>query len=127
MTVQRRTVLEVVLERDDHPTADQVYEAVLARLPRISRTTVYRVLDRLAELELIRRVHHPRASSRFDGKIHRHHHLVCLQCNKIFDYEDAALDAIPWPQKKPHGFEISDFSVQFIGICPDCRKKEEDQ
>lgn len=122
LTVQRRTVLEEVLRRDDHPTADQVYAAVLDRLPRISRRTVYRVLDTLVEMGLIRRVHHPGAATRFDGIIRRHHHLVCSRCNRIVDLENSELDKLPLPGGRPQGFEIHDFSVQFIGICRDCRK-----
>ena len=122
LTEQRRTVLEVVLRREDHPTADQVYEAVQARIPRISRRTVYRVLDTLAEMGLIRRVHHPGAATRFDGKTHRHHHLVCIRCNRIVDLESSSLDEVPLPKGKPQGFEIHDFSVQLIGMCRDCRK-----
>ena len=83
VTTQRRVILEAVLQRDDHPTADQIYEAVQDRIPQLSRTTVYRTLDTLLELGVIRRVHLTGATGRFDGKIRRHHHLVCMQCNKI--------------------------------------------
>ena len=51
LTVQRRVILEAVLQRDDHPTADQIYEAVQERIPQLSRTTVYRVLDALLDWE----------------------------------------------------------------------------
>jgi Fur family transcriptional regulator, peroxide stress response regulator len=122
LTNQRRTVMEVLLERTDHPTADQVYTAVHARIPRISQRTVYRVLDTLVEIGLVRRVHHPGTSVRYDAKIDRHHHLVCLQCNRIVDFDCPALDVVSLPKGKPQGFEIADFSVQFMGTCPDCRK-----
>jgi Fur family peroxide stress response transcriptional regulator len=125
-TTQRRTVLEVLLERGDHPTADQIFEAVKVRNPRIARRTVYRVLDALAELGLIRRVHHPGAAARFDAKTYRHHHLVCIRCNKIVDLESPDLDSIPLPKGKPHGFDVRDFSVQLMGICPECRKRKRD-
>jgi Fur family peroxide stress response transcriptional regulator len=124
LTNQRRTVLEVLLQRSDHPTADQIFEAVQERSPQIARRTVYRVLDMLAELGLIRRVHHPGATTRFDGKTHRHHHLVCIRCNKIVDLENHSFDEISLPKGKPLGFEIQDFSVQFMGTCPDCRGKK---
>ena len=124
LTNQRRTVLEVLLQRNDHPTADQVFEAVKDRSPQISRRTVYRVLDTLVELELIRRVHHPGAVARFDAKIHRHHHLVCIRCNKIVDMESAELDNIALPRGKPCGFEVCDLSVQLLGICRECRKEQ---
>ena len=122
VTSQRRTVLEVLLRRSDHPTADQIYEAVQACIAQISRRTVYRVLDTLVEFGLIRQVHHPGATVRFDGMISRHHHLVCIRCHKIVDLESSTLDKVSLPPSKQQGFAIHDFSVQFMGVCPDCRK-----
>jgi Fur family peroxide stress response transcriptional regulator len=121
-TTQRRTVLEVLLQRSDHPTADQIFEVVRVRNPRIARRTVYRVLDDLAQLGLIRRVHHPGAAARFDAKTYRHHHLVCIRCNKIVDLESPDLDSISLPKGRPHGFDVCDLSVQLMGICQECRK-----
>ncbi len=122
LTHQRRMIMEVLLQRVDHPTADQVFETVRDRSPQVSRRTVYRVLDTLAELGLIRRVHHPGATARFDAKTHRHHHLVCIRCNTIVDLENTQLDNIPLPKGNFHGFDVNDYSVQLMGICPDCRK-----
>ncbi len=124
LTTQRRMVMEVLLELGDHPTADQVFETVQGRSPQISRRTVYRVLDTLAKLGLTRRVHHPGATARFDAKTHRHHHLVCTSCNKIVDFESPDLDAVALPQGGPQGFDVSDFSVQLMGRCPECRKRK---
>ena len=121
-TVQRRVVFQAVLERDDHPTADQVLEMVKDRVPGISRTTVYRVLDTLAQMGVIRRLHHAGVSSRFDGKIHRHHHLVCKMCRKVIDLEDKKLDRTSVSHVNSEGFEIEDFSVHLIGTCSACRQ-----
>lgn len=123
LTAQRRTVLEVLLQRSDHPTADAVYEVAVERIPGISRRTVYRVLDTLVEWGIIRRVHHPGAAVRFDARTDRHHHLVCLHCHKILDFENADLDQLPLPRGKLHGFTVSDYSVQLMGVCPDCRAR----
>lgn len=124
LTTQRRLVLELLLQRTDHPTADQILAAVQERNPEISRRTVYRVLDMLAELGLIRRVHHPGAAARFDAKTIRHHHLVCTRCNKILDLESPELDNLTLPRGKLQGFDVSDFSVQLMGTCPECRKEK---
>jgi Fur family peroxide stress response transcriptional regulator len=123
VTMQRRVILETILQRDDHPTADQIYDAVQEQIPQLSRTTVYRVLDTFLELGVIRRVHHTGAMARFDGMIRRHHHLVCTHCNKIIDFDDESLDQLPLPKRKLQGFEVKDFSVQFSGVCADCRKQ----
>ena len=122
LTVQRRVVLQAVLERDDHPTADQILEVVKGRVPGISRTTVYRVLDTLADMGVIRRLHHAGASARFDGKIHRHHHLICKKCHKVIDLEDEKLDRLRVSHVSTEGFEIEDFSVHLIGTCSACRQ-----
>jgi Fur family peroxide stress response transcriptional regulator len=121
LTVQRRVVFQAVLERDDHPTADQVLEMVTNRVPGISRTTVYRVLDTLAGMGVIRRLQHAGASARFDGKIHRHHHLVCKICQKVIDLEDEKLNRIRVSHVSAEGFDIEDFSVHLVGTCSACR------
>lgn len=124
VTVQRRAILEEVLRRDDHPTADEVHEAVRDRLPQVSRTTIYRVLDALVDMGLIRRLRQTGAA-RFDRNIDRHHHLICTRCGNVMDLEDRALDQLPLPNRKLHGFKIDDFSVQFSGTCSDCQKRKE--
>lgn len=123
LTVQRRAILTAVLGRDDHPTADQVHVLVKRGIPGLSRTTVYRVLETLVGMGLIRQLHHPGASARYDGKIVRHHHLVCTHCHKVIDVENPALDELNLTLTKKHGFEIQDYSVHFIGICAKCRPK----
>ncbi len=122
VTVQRRAILEAVLRSDEHPTADQVFEVVGERVPGVSRTTVYRVLETLVELGVIRRLHHPGPAARFEGKIGRHHHLICRKCNAVIDVEHAALDELPLPNVADKGFEIDDFSVHFTGLCAKCRE-----
>ncbi len=123
LTVQRRAILRAVLERDDHPTADQVHERVREQLPGLSRTTVYRVLEMLVEMGLVRRLHHPGASTRYDGKTHRHHHLVCLRCHAVVDVDEPAIDELNLMLSKKHGFEIQDYSVHFSGLCAACRRR----
>jgi Fe2+ or Zn2+ uptake regulation protein len=53
----------------------------------------------------------------------RHHHIVCVRCDKLVDYEDATLNDLPMPDARSRGFEVNDYSIQFRGICADCRKK----
>ena len=123
LTVQRRDILRTILERDDHPSADQVYEAVKGRIPGLSRTTVYRVLDTLVELGAVRRLHHPGSGARFDGKLQRHHHLVCRKCGCVIDIDNAGLDRLKVPAGQRHGFQIEDYSVHFTGLCQECRRQ----
>jgi len=127
LTIQRRAVFQAVVERDDHPTADQIFEAVNERIPGISRTTVYRVLDTLLDLGVIRRVQCTGIPIRFDGSTHRHDHVICQRCGRVADVEIAGLDALPLPEGKPAGFQIHEYSVQFTGTCAECQEPQEEK
>jgi Fur family peroxide stress response transcriptional regulator len=125
LTEQRQTVLEEVLELDNHPTADRVHEAVARRDPGVSRATVYRALESLARIGVITKACHPGKAIRYDSRTETHHHLVCLRCDEVIDITDERLDALPVPDTSPYGFEVSDFRVQLRGICRRCRELEE--
>jgi len=126
VTVQRRVVLEELLESSTHPTADQIQRGVQRRIPGISQTTVYRVLELLVELDLARKTCSPGTACRYDGRTVRHHHLVCLSCDRIVDHDDPALNDLPFPDRGSTGFELREYSVQFLGTCPDCLNAPKD-
>lgn len=119
MTLQRRAILEVLAERVDHPTADEVLEELERRIDGVSRATVYRMLETLVQHGLLVRVCHPGAAARYDVKLHRHHHLVCDVCGRITDVEAPSLDGLMLPQA-PEGFRVRDFSVHIRGLCKRC-------
>lgn len=124
LTLQRRVILEAMLLRDDHPTAEQVHEALQAHAKGISRATVYRTLNSLVELGAIGRAHQLGAATRFDANAGHHHHLVCVQCNRVTDYTDARLDDLPLPDTVRNGFRTMDYSIHFNGLCPVCQEAE---
>jgi len=120
VTLQRRAVFDEILDRRDHPTADQVFDVLSRRLGGISRATVYRALDTLVDLGLVRRMAHADAVARFDPLTERHHHLVCDRCGKVVDLPDDSIPRVA-PPKAPPGFTIRDYTVHFTGICSNCR------
>ena len=126
LTVQRRMILEALLRREDHPTVDRIFEDVRKRVPGVSRTTVYRVLETLVKVGVARKVSHPQATARFETKTERHHHLVCLRCEKVVDLEDSSLNRVPLPDVRLHGFDIEDYSIYFRGLCSSCARKSFD-
>ena len=125
VTIQKRAILEAVLELDNHPTADQVHAFVTHEKPDVSRTTVYRALEGFARLGLITKACHPGSATRYDRNVDIHHHLICLYCDTVIDISDTGLDRLTVPDTSGFDFEVQDFRVQLRGICGRCRKKEQ--
>lgn len=123
LTAQRRAIFEVLAGRTDHPTADQIWEAARERMPELSRTTVYRVLDTFVRLGVATKTPHLGTSVRFDPRTERHHHAVCVVCERVVDVESARLDRIRLPDGEEIGFEIDDYSVHIRGICANCKRR----
>lgn len=123
-TVQRRLILETVLDLGTHPTCDEIHAAVAARQAGVSRATVYRNLESMVEMGIVTKASHPGSSARFDGRTERHHHLVCVRCDRMIDISDERLDALPVPDTTALGFSVSELSVQLRGVCRQCREEE---
>jgi len=127
LTSQRRIILQSLRGREDHPTAEQVYDSVRHRLPGLSRATVYRVLDVLVQAGALRKLFHPGAVVRFDPVTDRHHHLVCQICGTLLDIEASAVPGIRFRELQQPGFTITDYTVNFIGICSTCQESSNKQ
>jgi Fur family peroxide stress response transcriptional regulator len=127
LTPQRRAILRAVVELDDHPSADRVHAALRSRRLRVSRATVFRTLESLARKGVLRKASHAGGSVRYDGRPERHHHLVCVRCDRIVDFVDVDLDAVSFPDTRRLGFQVLDLQVELRGICRHCRKQEDER
>lgn len=120
MTRQRQVILEVLREKNNHPSADELYERVRTRLPRISLGTVYRNLEVLCELGQIQKLELSGSLKRFDGTPHKHYHIRCLRCDRVDDAPVAPLNRIEDELYGATVFEIISHNLEFTGYCPDC-------
>lgn len=123
-TIQNELVLDAVKQLQNHPTADEVYELVQATHPNISKGTVYRNLNRLAEEGKIRKIEIPDGPDRFDHDCTNHYHVRCCKCGRAFDVDMETVSDLTQKVKNTHGFEFLDYDIIFKGICPDCRKND---
>jgi len=123
-TKQRQVILEELRKVTSHPTADKIYQMVRQRLPRISMATVYRNLEMMAETGQIQRLPVPDGPMSFDGDISDHHHIRCRECGRIYDVpKDMSVDVeVPDNLGLRTGFDGVEYSLQFTGVCPDCKK-----
>ena len=119
-TIQRTLVLDAVNRLKSHATADEIYEAVVQTHPRISRATVYRNLNQLADDAEIQKLEMPDGPDRFDHILQRHYHAKCSRCGRVFDVEMDYMEDIIRLVKDAHGFAIDGHNLVFTGVCPSC-------
>ncbi len=122
-TKQRQVILEELQKLESHPSAAALYETVRGRLPNISLGTVYRNLELLAEMGMIRKLHIGQAEARFDARTEAHYHVSCVECGRLDDVEDVSPGLVDDSIKSTKGFEIIGHHLQFFGRCPDCRAR----
>ena len=123
MTRQRRVILEELRKVKTHPSADEIYEIVRKRLPRISLGTVYRNLEKLSESGDIQKLEPGCSLKRFDGDPTDHCHIRCVRCDRIADAPMAPDLEIDLARVNSTDFEIIGHRLEFLGVCPICSAK----
>jgi Fur family ferric uptake transcriptional regulator len=125
MTPQRKIILEEIANTNTHPSADEIYELVRRRLPRISLGTVYRNLEVLCECGLIRKMDLGDGHWRFDGNAESHYHVRCTSCGRITDLYMEELCDFENIIRQQTGYEGVGHRLDFYGLCPVCKRERE--
>lgn len=126
LTPQRKVIIKVFLDNAEHHlSAEDAYAIVKQQHPEIGLATVYRTLDLLADLEVLRKVNFGDGKTRYEISTleaeHQHHHLICLECGKVMEFEDDLLESLEAAIGKKTGFNIVDHQVKFFGFCEKCK------
>lgn len=126
-TIQRRTILEELQKINCHPTAEELFQLVHLRLPRISLGTVYRNLAVLEGEGLVKRIDAHDRTVRYDGHVEPHSHLCCTACGRVEDVilSDAQNDAVRVVLQPLLCDRIHSFSLDFSGFCRDCQERSD--
>lgn len=117
VTPQRIAILEAVLN-SNHPTADQILEYIRPKNPNISQATVYKVLDTLVDIRLIKMVKTDRDIKRYDAVPEKHHHIYYSDSDIIEDLVDPELNELLakyFANKGIPDFNIEDIILQIVG------------
>jgi len=122
ITPQRRLIFELLAEDESHPTAEELYQLVISRMPDVSQTTVYNTLCKLVALGELAPVENlSEAGARFDTNSSNHHHLFCMHCHTLVDIEQDFPD-VELTLEEAKGYQIVKNQVTFYGICQECQK-----
>lgn len=131
LTSQRQVILESFVDNPGrHLSAEDIYGIVRLKAPDLGLATVYRTLELLSELDILKKLDFGDGRHRYEinetTTPHHHHHLICLSCGKVREFEDDLLETLETVIAKKSKFNIVDHQVKFYGYCQECQTDSED-
>ena len=127
-TRERFLIFEEVYASDDHFDADELYVRLKQNNVAVSRATVYNSLDLLIECDLVVRHQFGNKQAKYEASFHywQHDHLICSDCNEVFEFCDPRIQGIRDMVAEIFNFEIQNHSLQMNGHCirDDCPNRD---
>lgn len=121
-SVQRIEIMGYLLNTREHPTVDDIYTALLPKMPTLSRTTVYNTLKHFVEKEAVIFLGIDEKSARYDAFTHDHSHFRCKECDRVFDFPAVSIQILA--PNEVSAFQVNHSYQYFHGICPNCIEKK---
>ncbi|MEA2051017.1 MAG: Fur family transcriptional regulator [Campylobacterota bacterium] len=125
-TEQRAIILKILLNLDDHLSAEELHEVVKEKYPNqnIGIATVYRTLNFLEEVELISSISFGKEGKKYESNDTTHHdHIICTSCGKIVEFFDQEIENRQEKIALENGFQITNHDMQIYGLCENCNNK----
>jgi Fur family transcriptional regulator, ferric uptake regulator len=119
----RSAVIDLLARQRCCLTAQEIFDELRGRGRPIGIASVYRALELLSRLGLVRRLEIGASAcyepERPSGE--HHHHVVCERCGKVAAFEDRALEEAIERLARRHRYSVGVHEVTLRGSCPDCR------
>ena len=120
LTQPRLAVIDVLENQGQHLSHEQILDQGKKIHPQLSRATVYRTLDLLVEMNLMRPLYLNEPTQRFISAYGGHHHLVCTSCQTVLEFDDCVVDDLAQTLSKQFNFQIRNHLLEFQGFCENC-------
>lgn len=121
LTPQRQLVLDAIRELE-HATPEKICNQVRRTAPAVNITTVYRTLELLSELGVVRHIHLGHGAPVYSAADHEHLHLVCHRCGEVMEASRDLLDGVAEAARSSWGFELDAAHVALSGRCRACAR-----
>ncbi len=121
LTPARLAVVEVLETHSDHLSHNEILDYGKKIYPKLSRATVYRTIEILIGLNLIRSIYMNDPTQRFMSAAGGHHHLVCTTCDAVFEFDHCTVDQLAQELSKQFNFQIRNHLLEFQGMCKSCQ------
>jgi Fur family ferric uptake transcriptional regulator len=126
ITRQREMILEEFLRSPSHLSAEELYLRLRHNHPHIGYATVYRTMKLLAESGIASERHFGDRQTRYEPNISEdhHYHLICNNCGKIIEFEDAKIEALFMQTAHGYKFTLSHQRLELYGLCSSCQESQ---
>jgi Fe2+ or Zn2+ uptake regulation protein len=124
LTAQRIAIAQFVLNSTEHPSAEDVFQAVSGTLPLVSKATVYNTLNLLVRQGLLIALKLQGGGVRYDPLLSPHSHFLDTQTNRLVDICPTLVEVVQH-RLDPERFEVEEIQVIFRGRVRDCVSKYE--
>ena len=121
LTPQRYMILSVIQEAEQHLNIEQILERVQKRNPYVSLSTIYRTLELLRELGLVRENHLPGEQPHYEAaEGQAHHQLVCRHCRAIIHLDESLLGNLNEQLQEQYSYHDLTLDLVAAGYCDNC-------
>lgn len=126
ITGARRAVLTVLQDSGGHLTSAEVLDQVESRAPSVSRASVFRTLELLTALSIIRPTYLESRTPTYvlltpEG---HHSHIICSHCNRIIELDNCQVDDLTAAFGERYGVRITGHLLEFYGVCAACEGRQ---
>lgn len=122
---ERTKVLEVFLNTERHLTANELYEILRKKYPKIGYATVYRAMKVITGAGLAEEIEFGDGAKRYEHKYgHEHHdHLICVECGKFVEAMNPEIEKLQKKLASIHEFTLLRHKMHLFGVCKNCSRK----
>ena len=122
LTTPRLAIIEYLVSVSDHPDVQQIYKGMRTEHPGIGIATIYRTLDLLERIGLLKVLKLESGHLRYEitRPGDHHHHLICTGCGQVCEFGDCSFQMIAATIEKKTRFKIRGHSLEAYGLCPRC-------
>ncbi len=126
LTPQRKAILDVLVENQSkHLSTENIYELVKCKFPDVGLATIYRTLQLFDDYDVIKKLNFGDGCYRYElseEEKHQHHHLICIKCGNVYEFDDDLLEELEQKIKVKNNFKVLDHMVKFLGYCQKCQE-----
>ena len=129
LTHQRQQVLDAIKDIPDghHLSAEEIYQILADRGEGIGIATIYRTLHLMVDLGFLREIGFSESKRYYELSTpftSQHHHLVCVQCGEVKEFDNDQISLVSIQEAEDKGFSLLKSQFNILGLCPDCQRQQ---